>query len=418
MKVQDIKKGGGYLLENKTRLNLPVLGYVEPINLHMRINLFDDYSLKEAFLNLRSESYFLKGELKKNKNNLYSLCLETPLQKLKKPLFIKGELINSLFFPISFNFLPLKKKVTFYVYDPFLEKKMKITLLNKGRRAMRNFKEKTYLVEMDVEGVKGKLYINPQGRLLYEEFLGFKFIKEEPRLLFSKKASSSVDIAQILAIETEKLPEPEKLHYLKVKIRGIKKEWIREDFNQKVIFQKEEAIVEITKRIPAQETFTLSSGNFQKYLKEDRFIRFNAPLLKKTVSSIIKNEKNPLEILKKLSYWINKNIKKVPTFSIPNTLDTLKMRQGDCAEISALLVGFLRCVGIPSYVNIGLVYREGKFFYHAWVSLYVGEWIDTDPALNQLIADPTHIKLFQGLENQFEIFKLLNNLKIDIVEYR
>jgi len=418
MKVQELREGGGYLLENDTHLNLPVLGYVEPIDLHTKIKLFDDYSLKKAFLELHSKNYFLKGELKKIKDNFYLLHLETPLQKLEKSLSIKEDLINSLFLPISFNFLPLKKKVTFYVYDPFLEKKMKITLFNKGRKAMKNFKEKTYLIEMDVEGVKGKLYVDSQGRLLYEDFLGFKFIKEEPRLLFSKKTSSSIDIAQILAIETEKLPEPEKLHYLKVKIRGIKKEWIREDFNQKVSFEEKEAIVEITKKIPARKNITFSPSNFQKYLKEDKFIRFNNPLLQKTVSSIIKDEKNPLEILKKLSFWINKNIKKIPTFSIPNTLDTLKMRQGDCAEISALLVGFLRCVGIPSYVNIGLVYREEKFFYHAWVSLYVGEWIDTDPALNQLIADPTHIKLFQGLENQFEIFKLLNNLKIDIVEYR
>ena len=324
MKVQDINEGGGYLLENKTRLNLPVLGYIEPVNLHMRINLFDNYSLKKAFLNLRSESYFLKGELKKIKNDLYSLHLETPLQKIEKSLFIKEDLINSLFLPISFNFLPLKKKVTFYVYDPFLEKKMKITLFNKGRRTMKNFKEKAYLIEMDVEGVKGKLYVDYQGRLLYEEFLGFKFIKEEPRLLFSKKTSSSIDIAQILAIETEKLPEPEKLHYLKVKIRGIKKEWIREDFNQKVSFEEKEAIVEITKKIPAQKNIAFSPNNFQKYLKEDKFIRFNNSLLQKTVSSIVKNEKNPLEILKKLFFWINKNIKKTPTFSIPNTLDALK----------------------------------------------------------------------------------------------
>jgi hypothetical protein len=68
-------------------------------------------------------------------------------------------------------------------------------------------------------------------------------------------------------------------------------------------------------------------------------------------------------------------------------------------------------------VNIGLVYEEGRFFYHAWVSLYVGEWIDTDPALNQLIADPTHIKLLKGFKDQFEIFKIIGKLQIEIIDY-
>ncbi|RKY36582.1 MAG: transglutaminase domain-containing protein, partial [Candidatus Omnitrophota bacterium] len=104
--------------------------------------------------------------------------------------------------------------------------------------------------------------------------------------------------------------------------------------------------------------------------------------------------------------------------SLPNTLDVLEIKEGDCGELSALLVGFLRSVGIPSYVNIGLVYNKGKFFYHAWPSVFVGEWIDTDPAFNQLIADPTHIKLLKGLESQFQISKIIGNVKIEILEYK
>lgn len=115
---------------------------------------------------------------------------------------------------------------------------------------------------------------------------------------------------------------------------------------------------------------------------------------------------------------MNENIKKVPSITIPNTLDVLKLKQGDCGELSALMAGFLRSLGIPAYVNIGIVYNEGRFFYHAWISAYVGEWIDTDPALNQLIADPTHIKLLTGLENQFELFKIISKIKMEILDYQ
>ncbi len=419
MKIQEVKEGGGYFLENKTRLNLPILGYTQTISSSLRIILFSNYSLHKAFLNLHSQDYFLKGVIERKKNNVYSLTITTPFQKINKELIVKNELINSLFLPFSLNFVPLQKKVTFYIFDPFLEKKMKIILENKGKRMLKDFKEEGYLVKIDVEGVEGKIYVDRRGRLLYEEFLGFKFVKENPKDLFQRDISLDTDLIEQFAIKTQYLPERMLISYLKLKIKGVKREWIREDFNQKVFFAQKEAVVEIKKHIPYKiKNLPFSREKFKKYLEENRFIQFNVPLFKSLAKSLVKDEKNPLVILEKFFSWIDKNIKKIPTFSVPNSLDTLKMKRGDCAEISALLVGLLRSVGIPSYVNIGLVYKEGRFFYHAWVSLYVGEWIDTDPALGQLVADATHLKLFRGLESQFEIFKLLNNLKIDILEYR
>ena len=176
---------------------------------------------------------------------------------------------------------------------------------------------------------------------------------------------------------------------------------------------------EVTTKYPRTiKNLPLPEEGFEAYLGEDEAIKCNDALIKETVAAIIKGEKDPFIIVKKLSAWINKNIKKIPTVSFPNTLDVLKVKQGDCGELSALLVGLLRSAGVPAYVNIGIVYEEGRFFYHAWVSAYVGEWIDTDPALNQLIADATHIKLLKGFKNQFEIFKIIGKLKVDILEYK
>jgi transglutaminase-like putative cysteine protease len=194
---------------------------------------------------------------------------------------------------------------------------------------------------------------------------------------------------------------------------------IKEHFNQKVTPYTNGVTVEIFKKEPKKkESLPFSGEEFAQYLKEEEFIQFNTPLMEKTVNSIISDEKDPLIILEKIFNWIEANVTITPTISFPNTLDVLKMKQGDCGELSALLVGFLRRLGIPAYVNIGLVHLDGIFYYHAWVSMYVGEWIDTDPALRQLIADASHIKLFQGLRGQFEIPKIIGNVKINVVEYR
>jgi hypothetical protein len=421
MKVQDLKEGGGYVLKNTSRLMLPILGSVEPFNLDIEAKLFSNYNLREVNFKINSKRYFFKGFLKNLRGNLYSLTIKTPNQNIEKNVFIKNELVSSLLTPISLNYVPLRKKIAFSFYDPFLNRKTDLILENKGKEIItfRDRRVEVYVIDMDVEGVKGKIFVDHRGRMIKEEFLGFKFIKEDLSVLVKEELPPATkDLIQYFTIKVRPLLDKSNLNYLKVKIKGISKEFLREDFNQKTYPQDDGFIVEIYKKEAERiSKIPLMVEGFEEYLEEDDFIKFRLPSLQNTVHSIVGGEKNALEILKRLSSWINKNIEKIPTVSLPNTLDVLKIRQGDCGELSALLVGFLRSLGIPSYVNIGLVYEEGRFFYHAWVSLYVGEWIDTDPALNQLIADPTHIKLLKGFKDQFEIFKIIGKLQIEIIDY-
>jgi len=422
MKVQSIiEEGAGYVLKNTSQFNLPILGFIRLLNLDIKVELGNNYNLRNVYFEMRSKEYFFKGSLERKQENTYSLTIKTPTQNIHKIISFKNELIASLFIPIPLNYIPLRKKISFSLYDPFLEKKLNLILENKGKTVINinNQDIEVFIIEMDLEGVKGKVYIDSRGRVIKEKILDFIFIKVEPQTLFSKQLSFPFkDLTEYFTVETSSLPDKEKLRYLKIKIKGISSQYIKDTFNQKVYYDKDELIVEIFKKEPYRiEYLPFKKEEFSEYLKEDEFIKCSS-FIKEKALSIVGKEKDPMVILKKMSEWINKNIKKVPTISLPNTMDVLRLKQGDCAELSALLVGFLRSLGIPSYVNIGLVYNKGKFFYHAWVSLYVGEWIDTDPALNQIIADPTHIKLFEGFKNQFEIFRVINKPKIDILEYK
>ena len=108
-----------------------------------------------------------------------------------------------------------------------------------------------------------------------------------------------------------------------------------------------------------------------------------------------------------------------PAFSIPNALDALSSREGDCNEHSSLTVALLRAVGIPARVEVGIVYVGGAFYYHAWIGIFMGgRWIASDPTFGQFIADPTHIKLeYGGFEEQAKLYKVINKLKISVLEY-
>ncbi len=96
-------------------------------------------------------------------------------------------------------------------------------------------------------------------------------------------------------------------------------------------------------------------------------------------------------------------------------LKFLHNRVGDCNEHAVLLAALSRAAGIPAQVEAGLVYQRGRFYYHAWNALYLGQWITADSVMGQLPADVTHIRFVRGTERQIDLVRMIGRLKIEIV---
>jgi len=112
--------------------------------------------------------------------------------------------------------------------------------------------------------------------------------------------------------------------------------------------------------------------------------------------------------------WIKENITPRLTLSLPRASQVLAMRQGDCNEMAVLLCALLRAQGIPAQVVAGVVYVDGKFYYHAWVEADIGGLQAIDPAFNQESADATHIKLVAGdVLAQARIIPVIGKLQIE-----
>jgi len=413
------KKKGGYIIKSETSTDIPILGKIENFDLETTMDLTKDYSLEYARIELNSSKYFLKGTLRKEKNSRFRISIKTPSQNTNQYIETRGKLINSSFMPMITNYMPLRRKVKLVFFDPFLNKNSTVSILKKGRKHIQINGKNISVLEfaIDTEGIKAQVYTDLKGRILEQSLLGFKFIKTDPAQLFKKKFNrDSFDLIRNFTITVKNIPNKDKLKRLKVKIKGIDINSIPNTFSQSV--DKNDSTIEIFKRVPKNTLSTpIDTKEFAKYLKEEKSITFNSNTVGETAAKIIGKERNAFRIIKLLTHWIDKNIEKAPTISIPDSLSTLNLKQGDCGELSALLVGFLRSVGIPSYVSIGLVYEDSMFFYHAWVSAFIGEWINVDPALGQNIADATHITLTKRLKNQIEIVKFIGSIKIDIVDY-
>jgi hypothetical protein len=159
--------------------------------------------------------------------------------------------------------------------------------------------------------------------------------------------------------------------------------------------------------------------NLQSFLEPTHFIQSDSPEIIKQAYEIVDKEDSDQRKAEKLVFWVYKNIAKKPVISVPDALQILKNRMGDCNEHAVLLAALARAAGLPARIETGLVYVRGSFFFHAWNVLYVdkmGGWITADAALGQMPADVAHLRFARGaLENQTDLAGLIGKLKIDVV---
>lgn len=127
-------------------------------------------------------------------------------------------------------------------------------------------------------------------------------------------------------------------------------------------------------------------------------------------------DKNPKRVARDLTLGVNRMLVKEVTFSLPNAVQVLEGRKGDCNEHTVLFVAMARALGLPARTAVGLVYVDGSFFYHAWPEVWLGEWVAVDPTFGQVPADAAHLRfIVGGLANQVEILRLIGNLRIRVI---
>ncbi len=119
-----------------------------------------------------------------------------------------------------------------------------------------------------------------------------------------------------------------------------------------------------------------------------------------------------------IGQWVYENIEKDLTISMPSAVDILKIRKGDCNEHTSLYTALARAAGLPTKVCIGIVYKDGYFYYHAWPAVYLGSWLPIDPTFGQEVADAAHIKLLEGgFERQADLMRVVGKISVTVLEY-
>jgi hypothetical protein len=166
--------------------------------------------------------------------------------------------------------------------------------------------------------------------------------------------------------------------------------------------------------------YTLPDGG-KRILPEltmaEPLVQSNHPEIVKLASRLSRGQRDPRVVAERINRWVYDSLEKRITFGIPSALQVLHARGGDCNEHTQLFVALARAAGIPARVDAGLAYIDGKFYYHAWPEVYLGDWVAVDPTFGQFPADAAHLRFtIGGLGRQAEMIRLMGKLKIDVLE--
>lgn len=296
--------------------------------------------------------------------------------------------------PLMMNF----QDVNFHV-------KSKETLTFEGKS------QETFVIHLNLDGIETRAWVSPEGIVLREESpMGLISQKEPGWQIFDamrQKRSKPPDLPNLFSIPaTRTLEDPASLRSLKVKLK------IRD--REKVLKIKKDTLEGLA---APSLPFSVNEEEFKSYLESTPWVQASDPVIIKKAKEIVGEEKSALAAALKIMRWVHSNISPVPTLSLPQAREVLSSRQGDCNEYTVLFTALTRSLTIPSKMVAGLVYQNGRFFYHAWAEVYLGRWIGIDPTFGQAPVDVTHIPLVTGdLQEQVALIEKIGKIKVLILE--
>ncbi len=155
-----------------------------------------------------------------------------------------------------------------------------------------------------------------------------------------------------------------------------------------------ELVVTVAARRPGPDKkiqLPVTNPELAAFVKPTAEITSDNPMVTSQAREIAGDDRDAWSVAQKLGDWTYKNLewKKVARAGAAETLAT---READCSEFSQLYVSMARSLGLPARIVSGLAYSGNSFGGHAWVEVWVGEWVELDPTWGTHFVDATHIR--------------------------
>ena len=165
-------------------------------------------------------------------------------------------------------------------------------------------------------------------------------------------------------------------------------------------------------RLPSQDTALAG------WLAPEPLIQSHDPRIAAQGRLIIGRERSPGRVAELLTHWVARSLQRATSIepSAPSAVKVLETRRGDCNEAATLFVALARGAGLPARTVAGLIYLNGRFYYHAWAEVFLSAWTAVDPTFDQLPADASRLPIVTGgLARQVELVPLIGRLQLEVL---
>lgn len=163
----------------------------------------------------------------------------------------------------------------------------------------------------------------------------------------------------------------------------------------------------------------LDESTFGEHLASSMYVLSDDEQFKRIATEVVGDEKDVVKASKAICDWVHNHIKPTPEIGlVRNARDIYNARKGVCRDYATLHATVARAAGIPTKVCVGLCYWNGRFYYHAWVESWMGEWIAQDPVLGDVLCDAARIKLSEGdITSIFDVMRDFGSFQPKLISY-
>jgi hypothetical protein len=419
------KTGKNYKVVEDLYMRINTMGVEQDLKLITEGVLNPDLSLSTFDFRISSGRFQFKAGGKVSEGSI-SVRTEASgaTQTFKIPVKEKPFLSSGILQALANHHPAPGDSFTYSVFDPAqmssqpiqirVVKKEDIFIMGKNVSALK--------VAIVYQGATQHSWVGKNGDLLKEEgVLGFRIEKTTKKdALFGLPVKASQDLTQFASVPSnKKLAAPQELKFLKVRMDGIEINKLslsggRQKLENNILTIQKEFLEDFE---ADPKRFARMAEEEKTFLKPSPFITSDHPDIKSFVEQITVKSDPPFRKASKIIAWIEKNIEKRPVLSMPDALSVMKNKAGDCTEHAILTATLMRAAGIPSRIEAGLVYLNGRFYFHAWNRIFLGRWITVDSVFGQIPADVTHIRFAIGMRDlQENLMRVIDRVKLEVIE--
>jgi hypothetical protein len=436
-------------VEDDLRLRILALGKEVPSNARTQVRLGRRLELRHFTFSLRSSlgDFRVDGTVDGDSTLRLEVAAGEDEQTLAMPT--GGAVLLPQVMPIRFvlgqNPRP-GETYTFEIFDPSILEHQKVRMDVLSREVLvypdsadfdeaagewvpqRHDTVETWHVREAFGGIELEAWLDPDGQILRAtspmgytiERTAFEIAWNEYRALAARRPAApdaASDIIERTAISVgADLPRGDRISRLAVRLKNVDlRGFDLEGERQRL---RGDTLTVDVHPPPDHPSYRLPAdpSDWPEELAATPLVQVEDPEIRGTAQRITSGTADPAEAARRLTDWVYERLDKQITMSVPSARQVLDAGVGDCNEHTVLFLALARSLGLPARTAVGLVFVNGRFYYHAWPEVWLDSWMPVDPTLGQFPADASHLRfVVGGLARQVELVRLIGQLQLDVV---